>query len=95
MAFNLGELLVGTLLPVIKSVGTDQLVALFEQLKAKDEKAYKTVLNALYPIVDVQLEALVTKSKSKIDDSLIAALKDAIEESAEKNGITLPNLDED
>jgi len=70
-----------------------RLLAALTALKAKDEKAYRTVLVSLYPVIDVQLEDITDKTKTKADDVIVDGLKEAMEGSAAASGITLPNLD--
>jgi hypothetical protein len=89
------EFLVGIFSGAIKQLLKERLIAALAALKAKDEKAYKTVLTSLYPVVDVQLEDITDKTKTKADDILVDGLKEAMEESAAANGVTLPNLDSD
>lgn len=64
-------------------------------LEAKDPKAYKTVLTSMYPVIDVQLEDITDKSKTKVDDVIVDGLKGGFEVAAAKSGVTLPNLDSD
>lgn len=92
---NIGEILLSALTGPLTTVGQQQLVLLFDKLYEKNAETYKTTMIALYPIVDVQLEGLTAKSKTKIDDSIVLALKGAIEESAAKYLLTLSNLDQD
>lgn len=89
------DLLVSAFMPVVKSVAKDKLVELLDQLQQKNEASYKTALTALYPVVDVQLEDVTEKTETTIDDSIVDALKEAIEESARKHGLQLANLDSD
>ena len=79
----------------IKNLIKDRLIAALAALKAKDEKAYKTVLVSLYPVIDVQLEDITDKTKTQADDVVVDGIKEAMEESAASSGITLPNLDSD
>lgn len=89
------EFLVGMFSGAIKTLLKERMKAALAALKAKDEKAYKTTLISLYPVIDVQLEDVTDKTKTKADDVLVDALKESIEESAAENAITLPNLDND
>lgn len=79
----------------IKNLLKERLGAALIALKAKDEKAYRTVLVSLYPVIDVQLEDVTDKTKTAADDVIVDALKESMEESAVANGISLPNLDSD
>lgn len=89
------EFLLNTFSGAIKSLLKTRLSAALAALKAKDEKAYRTVLASLYPVIDVQLEDITDKSKTKADDVIVDAIKESMEESAAANGVTLPNLDND
>jgi hypothetical protein len=95
MASKVSEILVGALAPVLANVGREQLTTLFNKLHEDNPAVYKTVMVALYPIVDVQLETLTDKSKTKLDDIFVDAFKGAIEDSSEANGVELQNLDQD
>lgn len=92
---NFGEILVSALTGPLESVTASKLAELLDNLKAKNPAAHKTVVTALYPIVDVQLEGLTASTKTKVDDALIAGIKTAIETSAAGAGIDLANLDQD
>lgn len=89
------EFLINTFSGAIKSLLKTRLLAALAALKLKDEKAYRTALVGLYPVIDVQLEDVTDKTKTKADDVLVDAIKEAMEESAAANGVTLPNLDQD
>lgn len=95
MAFNWEEVIVSAFVGPITIVGTQKLVEVFDKLQADNPDAYKTVMLALYPIVDLQLEKITSKTKTKIDDAFVTALKGAVEQSAAKYGIELVNADED
>jgi hypothetical protein len=79
----------------VKDLVKSRLIAALSALNVKDEKAYKTVLASLYPVIDVQLEDITDKTKTKADDVIVDALKEAMEESAVINGVLLQNLDND
>lgn len=79
----------------IKDLLKVRLTTALAALKAKDEKAYRTVLVSLYPVIDVQLEDITDKTKTKADDIIVDGIKEAMEESATANSISLPNLDSD
>ena len=92
---NFGEQLLNTLAPVLTAVATDQLTNLFRSLGNKDKKALQTVLTSLYGPIDVHLEDLAKKSRTRIDDSVIQGILSAIEISALEFEIELRNLDKD
>lgn len=79
----------------LKKLIKERIQAALAALKVKDEKAYRTVLASLYPVVDVQLEDITDKTKTKADDVVVDGLKEGMEASAADNGVTLPNLDSD
>lgn len=75
---------------VLKSVLLDMALP---ALKAKDPKAYAVALAAIYGPIDVYLEEIVHKTDTKIDDAVVEALMESIEEAARKDGIPLPDID--
>lgn len=92
---NLGELLLSTLSPVLETVINAKLFDILEDLAVKEPEAHKTICVSLYPAIDVHLEKLTAKSKTRIDDSVVNGIKAAIEASAEEHGVELPQHDED
>lgn len=90
-----GELILSTLSPVLETVINSKLYDILEDLAVKEPEAHKTICISLYPAIDVHLEKLTLKSRTRIDDSVVNGIKAAIELSAEEHGIELPNLDED
>lgn len=82
------ELLSGTL----AELGESKLVEVLQELHDKDKTEGKTdyrsvILGGLSFVVGIS--KLTTKTKTKIDDALVSAIKDAIETSALANGIEL------
>lgn len=92
---NLGELLINTLSPTLETVINAKLTEILDDLAVKDPEAHKTVVTSLYGPIDVHLEKLTSKSRTKIDDAVVNGIKSAIENSADTAGVDLPNLDED
>lgn len=92
---NFGELLLSALTGPLATIGQEQLVVLLDKFQEKKPREYKASLIAIYPVIDMHLEDLVTETKTKIDDAFVKALKGAIEESAAKHGVALSNLDND
>lgn len=92
---SFGENLLTILLPSIEVIFISKFVEFLETVHTKNPTGYKTTLTSVYPPVDVHLESLVAKTKTKFDDSFIKILKTSLEESAKLNDITLPNLDSD
>jgi hypothetical protein len=55
----------------------------------------KAIIASFYPILDTTIEDLVAKTGTTIDDSVVAKLKEALEEIAAENSFTLSNVDGD
>jgi len=92
---KLGELIINTFAPALEIVVATKFAEILDDLAAKNPEAHKTLCTSLYGPIDVHLEGLVTKSKTKIDDAVVNGFKAAIEQSAETAGVELPELDED
>jgi hypothetical protein len=90
-----GELIINSLSPVLETIVAGKLQELLDDLAVKSPEAHKTVCISLYGPIDVHLETLTAKSKTKIDDAVVNGIKTAIEESALNNGVELPQLDQD
>lgn len=87
------EMFLSMFAAVFKSFIKAKLSAMFAAVYAKNPDRHKLLLAELYPVVDVELEDITLKSKTKADDELTNAFKEAIEESAAAKGVTLQNLD--
>lgn len=81
------ELLASTL----AEVGESKLVEVLQSLHDKDLQGYKSALFGGLSFVE-GITKLTDKSKTKIDDALVNAIREAIEESAKLNNIKLPEL---
>ncbi|HYD90362.1 MAG TPA: hypothetical protein VEA37_02620 [Flavobacterium sp.] len=92
MKFNWEEIVVGAIAGPLANVGAEQFAAIL--MKIEPFEARQTILTSMYPPVDVQLEELAAKSKTKLDNPFVDAIKRGIEMAAEESGIELPNLDE-
>lgn len=92
---NLGELLINTLSPTLETVINAKLTEILDDLAVKNPEAHKTVVTSLYGPIDVHLQSLTAKSRTKIDDAVVNGILAAIESSAETAGVELPQLDED
>lgn len=95
MAFNLGDILVNWVLPLVQTKGKQALVELLQKLHDTDVVSYTQLVTGVYPLIDLQLENYTKKSKTQIDDKIVNDLKGAVEESAAVNSVVLPNLDTD
>lgn len=81
--------------PVLKPIIKSYFKLGLDKFKEASPEAHKTTLASLYPSVDVHLEQLTEKTETDIDDIIIDAIKESIEDSAKEVGVTLPNLDND
>lgn len=79
------ELLAGTL----AEVGELTLVELLQELHDKDPDGYKSAIYGGISFV-TGISKLTTRTKTKIDDAFVNAIKDAVETSAAANGLELP-----
>lgn len=89
MAFNIGEILLSALTPVLESVGESKLVDLLQQLHDHHPETYQSTIKSGY-LFAKQLQTVVTSSTSKIDDAIVQAIVESIEASALANNVTLP-----
>jgi len=89
------EKILNMIAPIIREIISKVIYFLFDKLLEKNPEHGKVALVALYPIIDVEIEPIVEKTDSDIDDAIIDAIKEAMEKVAEENGFELPNLDED
>lgn len=71
-----------------QALGVEALVELFDKLYEENKEEHSATLRALY-IGCGRLMVLVKKTKTKFDDSGVEGFMLAIEESAEKYGVTL------
>lgn len=77
-------------------------VSMYEKLKVKEGLAkilsdngrdeYIATVQSAYPFAAIILPKLYAKTKTHVDDDLGVAFKEAIEESAAENGVTLPDI---
>lgn len=81
--------------PYLKTLAKQYFKLAWDKLREKDAAAHKTSLISIYPSVDVHLEKLTEKTGTKLDDALVSAWKESIEDSARESGFVLPNLDSD
>ena len=89
------EKILNMIAPIIREILSKVIYFLFDKLLEKNPVHGKVALVALYPIVDVEIESIVEKTDSDIDDAIVDAIKEAMEKVADENGFELPNLDED
>lgn len=82
------------LLPTFIAFGKAATITFGQKMHDAHPESFKVVLNGLYPIIDVELEKYAAETANKVDDEVVADLKEVCEKLAEANGIKLPNLDE-
>jgi len=92
---GLKDMILNMLAPIIKKVAKDVLKTLIARFFEKAPNETKVVLMAAYPGIDVYLEDVVEKTKTELDDAVVEALMEAMEEEATNHGLILPNLDND
>jgi hypothetical protein len=78
--------------PILKQVFKDYVL---QAVKDANPDAYKVALSSIYGPVDVYVENLAEKTETILDDTVVDALMESIEEAAAADNITLPNLDND
>jgi hypothetical protein len=87
---NIKEILAAAFLPVIKQVGESEIEAALQGIKEHNPPAtYNNAIQAGYSFFSLIQEA-AAKSKTKIDDTIVAVFLEAIRNNAETNGIELP-----
>jgi hypothetical protein len=86
------EGLVNLILPAVGKIVKAKLKDGLKTLKEKSPETYESVLIGLYRPVAVNLEQIADKTETELDDTVVDAMKEAIEESALESGITLPPL---
>lgn len=84
----LSELLLNSLTGTLAEIGEQKLEEVLQKLHDTKPELYKTTLKAGLVFCDA-IQLLVDKSKSKIDDAVIAGIRAAIVVSAEANGVDL------
>lgn len=87
MSFLL-EILSGSMAEVGKSKLVEVLQELHDKDTTEDKSDYKSVLLGGLSF-SVGISKLTSKTKTKIDDTFVLAIRDAIEVSAQLNGIEL------
>lgn len=86
---NIHELLVSTLMPVIKSVGKAQLKDIFAKWKEHNgPEVYVPALKGIHAGFKL-LHEVALKTATKIDDGIVDTVTEAIEEFAAAEGIEL------
>lgn len=82
------ELLLGTVTGALTTVGESKLEEALQKLHDQDPESYKVALSAGKLFVS-KIKPLVEKSATKIDDAVLSALGQAIDDSAKANNVEL------
>lgn len=82
------QMLVGIMLPAITQLGENALVDVLQDFHDKNPDLYKRCLRAGHEFIE-PLAEFVKDTKTKIDDGFVEALHNAIDLSAENNGVEL------
>ena len=86
---KLKEIIVEAALPALKAVGKAEMeVALLGIKKNNTPEIYKTTLQGLYSNFSL-LKEVTLKTRSRIDDGIVELVLQAVQESAEVEGIVL------
>lgn len=88
MANFILELVAGSLAEVGESKLVEVLQELHDKDKSEDKSDYRSVLLGGLSFC-TGISKLTSKTKTKIDDALVSAIKDAIEVSAKNNDVEL------
>lgn len=87
------SLILNILAGAFKEAGTEAVVSVLQKLHDSDPKNYKVALLGGY-LLSTALEPVVDKSKTKIDDTLVEGIGQAVQTSAERNGVDLSLFDQ-
>ncbi len=82
------ELLVNSLATTVEALGESKLIEALQILHDKNKEQYTLAIQGGYTLCNALLP-IVTASKTKIDDAVVQSIKEAIEASADANGVEL------
>jgi len=83
------EIAVSMVLPMVQSIATAQVKELVDKLDVQEgDEDFKADLKGMYNILK-RLESAATKSKTKIDDTVVAVFKDAVTSKAAEINLVL------
>lgn len=89
MPVNLKEIIVASVMPVVKIIGKSELENVLQSIQDHNSpEVYKNTLKSIHSSF-LLLKDVALKSKNKIDDGIIDLVLEAVEESAEDDDITL------
>lgn len=80
---------------IVESAGKEEILKAIQKWYDKDPKTVTRIIESAYPVIDIEVENYVEKTKSKVDNRIVASLKEICEIVAENNDFELPNLDKD
>jgi len=83
------DFLVKAVLPIVQAVGQSKLIEVLQKLHDTDNEKYQATVIAGHAFIK-PLIAVVANTENTIDDGLVAAINEAIEESAKANGVVFP-----
>jgi hypothetical protein len=93
VAGKFAEILVNALANPISELLEKQFTDMLQRIEPDDTR--RDILISFYVPVDSQLERLAAETKTPLDDAGVRAMKRAIETVAARDGVTLPNVDND
>ena len=82
------DFLINSLSSTLETLGESKLEEVLQQLHNKDKVQYEAAIRRGHVLV-LALIPVVEKTGTKIDDAIVNALNEAINDSAEANGIVL------
>lgn len=83
------QMIIATVLPTIKAVGKIEMEDVLSGIKEHNTvEVYKNTLQGLHANFSLLKEAAV-KTKSKLDDGIVDLVLEAVQESADVDGIVL------
>ena len=85
---NFTDFLINALADGVETVGESKLVDLLQELHDNNPTQYKAAIEGGKALVSV-LQPIVSGTKTKIDDAIINALSEALNQSAIKNAASL------
>ena len=86
---NVKEIIVATIIPMVKAVGKLEIIDVLSQIKAHNTpQLYHNTLQGLYSHFSL-LKEVTVKTKTTIDDGIIDLILEAVTETAATDGIVL------
>lgn len=85
---KINEVILSVFTGALENIGETKLEEVLDQLYAKDPVQYGAAIQCGHALVTI-LTPIVEKTGTKIDDAIVAALKNAIETSSAKHMVAL------